>query len=151
LKQYIEEKKYAPQFNRSTCKKILSLIGPAVLEKKGENIFFGSKTGFEKNSKQKKNFFSFFFFFFLFILNHYRFCFIAHYMRTEKAILEKYRHPKLSCFRDCATWCSSNFYSTNRAHLNALVEMKIEKSKNRKKKFFWLGKGGVPLRSNKSE
>jgi hypothetical protein len=139
----LKKKKYALQFNRSTCKKILSSIGPAVLEKKGENVFFGSKTGFEKNSKQKKIFFFGFFFLFLFILNHYRFRFIAHYMRTEKAILEKYRHPKFSCFRDYATWCSSNFYSTNRAHLNAPVEMKIEKSK--KKNFFGLERG-CPLK-----
>jgi hypothetical protein len=75
-----KKKKHATQFNRSTCKKILSPIGPAVLKKKGRKLFFScSKTGFEENRERKKILFcSFFFFFFLLILNHYRFCSIAH-------------------------------------------------------------------------
>ncbi len=57
-------------------------------------------------------------------------------MRTERTTLKKYRHSKFSCLRDYTTWYSPNFYSTNRANLDAPVEMNIEK------KFFWLGKGG---------
>jgi hypothetical protein len=48
-------------------------------------------------------------------------------MRIERFILKKYRHPKFSFFRDYTTWYSSNFYGTDRAHLNAPVEIKKPK------------------------
>jgi predicted secreted protein len=41
-----KEKKYAPQFGRSICRKIFSPIGRTVSEKKGENLVFTPKTGF---------------------------------------------------------------------------------------------------------
>ncbi len=56
-----KEKKYAPQFGRSICRKIFSPIGRTVSEKKGENLVFTPKTGFWKIWKIMKNcFFRFF-------------------------------------------------------------------------------------------
>ncbi len=63
-------------------------------------------------------------------------------MRREKAILEKYRHPKFSFYRDYTTWYSSDFYITDRVHLNAHVEMKTE---NSKKKNFLAWESGLLL------
>jgi hypothetical protein len=55
-KQDFEERKKDPlQFNRSTCKKILSLIDPAITEKKGGNfIGFDVKLIFRKPLKKVK-------------------------------------------------------------------------------------------------
>jgi hypothetical protein len=41
-----KEKKHAPRFASSICRKIFSPIGPAVSKKKGENFFLLLKTGF---------------------------------------------------------------------------------------------------------
>jgi hypothetical protein len=52
------------------------------------------------------------------------------------------RFLKTTFFRNFTTWYSSNFYGTNRAHPDTPLEMKIEKSKNRKKTFLGWEKGG---------
>ena len=59
-----KEKKYAPQFSRSSCRKIFSSIGQTVLEKKGENLFLAPKIGFWEICKIMKNHENFFFRFF---------------------------------------------------------------------------------------
>ena len=41
-----KEKKHAPRFASSICRKIFSPIGPTVSKKKGENFFLLLKTGF---------------------------------------------------------------------------------------------------------
>jgi hypothetical protein len=39
-----KKKKHAPQFGRSSYRKIFSPIGPTISEKKGENFFLPAKT-----------------------------------------------------------------------------------------------------------
>ncbi len=57
----------------------------------------------------------------------------------------RYRFSKFSFFRNYTTWHSSDFYGSDRAHLDTPLEMKIEKSQ--KKGFFW--ERGDPLSSFK--
>jgi hypothetical protein len=67
---------------------------------------------------------------------------VDHIHRNIKKLKKnRYRLPKYCFFRDYTTWYSSNFYGTERAHLNVPVEMKIEISK---KLFFPLERGRSP-------
>ena len=51
-----KEKKYAPRFSRSTCRKIFSPIGRTVFEKKGENLFLSPKKLVSRKMQNKKKF-----------------------------------------------------------------------------------------------
>jgi hypothetical protein len=62
-----KEKKRAPQFDRSTYKKNLSPIGPAVSEKRGENFSFSRQKSISRKTQNKVKFC-----FFRFVL--FRFC-----------------------------------------------------------------------------
>ncbi len=63
--------------------------------------------------------------------------------RTPQHFFSKYGLQKLRFFGDYKTQQSSDFYSTDRGHVNICFEMKIEKSK--KESFFAQERGGVPL------
>ena len=54
-----KEKKHAPRFASSICRKIFSPIGPTVSKKKGENVFFVAQNRFwDKHKLSRKLIFS---------------------------------------------------------------------------------------------
>jgi len=73
-----KEKKHAPRLRQRTFKKIFSLIGPTVLEKKGENFFFSVRKPISRKLQNNENLCFCIFSFFLFILNDYKFCLVVH-------------------------------------------------------------------------
>ncbi len=131
--------KHAPQFGRSTWKTILSPIGLAVLEKKGENLFCFGKNRILR--KTQKNFFVWSFLFLL-ILNRYRLSFMA----------QKLSLKKMYFFSRCR-FANLAFSGAIRLGIVLILTARIDqtsmhlwkrKSRNREKEIFSLGKRGSP-------
>ena len=125
-------------------------MGPAVLEKKGKTSLVLLKTEFWEKRKTKQNFRFSFWIFFLLIRNIYRLSF--HGTKIQK---------KRKCFFfRVLDFRNLGFLGTRRVSILFIFTTRVEhtskhlrkwKSENWKKVFFWLRKGGVPLKRWKKQ